>query len=335
MIFEQGIKVESKQISTNELNEILNYLFYAREIGNYSAHPKNNPNSIKFDLYNDKLFDQNTSEIDIEKFVKNIKNSFKKYKFIEKVEPEHLLASLFEGRYDNLLCLEDIDKEIFKDLQKNSDLNEEILIDFNKLDYLMNLFKSMKKMINEFCSDESNKINRTSPLFKEFFERLNRSFNQEETALYIISKIHMLEIKNPLIGENHIFVSECFNYILNNLSQKYDKLISEFNANIDKLKQKRNDKRNILEYLKKLKAKAETIHEEENGDERNYFLIGFIDYINKNKSEEQKKDYSEVKETLGNIRANLKLLLNEKIDWTKYEGLKLSSLLFLKQNNLI
>ena len=111
MIFEQGIKVESKQISTNELNEILNYLFYAREIGNYSAHPKNNPNSIKFDLYNDKLFNQNTSEIDIEKFVKNIKNSFKKYKFIEKVEPEHLLASLFEGRYDNLLCLEDIDKE--------------------------------------------------------------------------------------------------------------------------------------------------------------------------------------------------------------------------------
>ena len=42
------------------------------------------------------------------------------------------------------------------------------------------------------------------------------------------------------------------------------------------MKQKRNDKRNILEYLKKLKAKAETIYEEENGDERNYFLIGFL-----------------------------------------------------------
>ena len=90
-----------------------------------------------------------------------------------------------------------------------------------------------------------------------------------------------------------------------------------------------------MEFLRKLNEKADTIYKEENDNEHNYFLIGFIDYINKDKNEEQKKDYSEVKETLGNIRANLKLLLNEKIDWTKYEWLKLSSLLFLKQNNLI
>ena len=40
VIFDQEIKVKSKTISANDLNEILNYLFYIKEIGNFSAYPK-------------------------------------------------------------------------------------------------------------------------------------------------------------------------------------------------------------------------------------------------------------------------------------------------------
>ena len=52
-------------------------------------------------------------------------------------------------------------------------------------------------------------------------------------------------------------------------------------------------------------------------------------------SPKQKKDYSEAEEILDTIRTNLKLLLNEKIGWTKYELVKLSSLLFLINKGIL
>ena len=172
-------------------------------------------------------------------------------------------------------------------------------------------------------------------MFKEFFDRLNKSFNNEETALNVLSRIHVLEIKNPLIGENYAFVSESLNFILINLSKKYDNLIKEFISIIGKLKQERSDKRNILNYFEKINEKTEIIYKEENANNQTHFLNGFIDYLNKGQKEEQKKDYLEAEEILDTIRKNLKELLIDKIDWIKYDWTKFSSLLFLKQNNFI
>lgn len=56
LIFEKPIKINNQEISTDELNDTLNYLFYIKDIGNLSAHPKNNPNSIKLDLYDNSFF---------------------------------------------------------------------------------------------------------------------------------------------------------------------------------------------------------------------------------------------------------------------------------------
>ena len=249
--------------------------------------------------------------------------------------PEYLLIPLFDLKYDNLLHFEEKNKEIFNDLQKYTDLNAEIMEDFENLDNLFDSFKSMKIIFNNQFSDKNNKINQKIPLFKEFFDRLNKSFNNDEIPLDILTNIHMFEKENPLIGDNHIFISECLDNILNNLSQKYNDLISEFKDKIDKLKQQRRDKRNILEFFKKLNEEIEIIYKEENVNDKKYFLNRFIDYINKDKKEEQKKDYSEAEEILDTIRTNLKLLLNEKIGWSKYEWIKPSSLLFLKQNKLI
>ena len=99
----------------------------------------------------------------------------------------------------------------------------------------------------------------------------------------------MLEIKNPLIGENYAFVSESLNFILINLSKKYDNLIKEFISIIGKLKQERSDKRNILNYFEKINEKTEIIYKEENANNQTHFLNGFIDYINKDQKEDKKK----------------------------------------------
>ena len=76
---------------------------------------------------------------------------------LESVAPEYLLNCLFDENYDRLLELEDNDNNIFYKFPKNTDLNNEILKDFEKLDNLFDLFKSMKIGINEICSDKSNK----------------------------------------------------------------------------------------------------------------------------------------------------------------------------------
>ncbi len=119
------------------------------------------------------------------------------------------------------------------------------------------------------------------------------------------------------------------------MASKYENLISNYKAIKNKLIRDRSDKKNLLELLEKLNQKADQLYKKENENNQKYFLKGFIDYLNKDKSEEEKKDYSEAKDLLVIIRNDLEKLLSKKISWTNYDWKKLSSLLFLKQNKYI
>ena len=332
LIFEKPIKINNQEISTDELNDTLNYLFYIKDIGNLSAHPKNNPNSIKLDLYDNSFFPKNDSDSEYEKFIKTLGNSFRRYKFIKDVSPDNLLEFLFDEKFDKLLNFEEGEKSVFKDFVKSSDLNQEIIDEFKQFDKYLDSFESLKTDIE---SQSTEKINRTGPLLQDFFKRLTKLFNNEETAFKILDRIFKLEINNSSIGENYQFISDCFNYILRNMASKYENLISNYKAIKNKLIRDRSDKKNLLELLEKLNQKADQLYKKENENNQKYFLKGFIDYLNKDKSEEEKKDYSEAKDLLAIIRNDLEKLLSIKISWTNYDWKKLSSLLFLKQNKYI
>ena len=332
LIFEKPIKINNHEISTDELNDTLNYLFYIKDIGNLSAHPKNNPNSIKLDLYDNSFFTKNDSDSEYEKFIKTLGNSFRRYKFIKDVSPDNLLECLFDEKFDIILNFEEGEKSVFKDFVKSSDLNQEIIDEFKQFDKYLDSFESLKSDIE---SQSTEKINRTGPLLQDFFKRLTKLFNNEETAFKILDRIFKLEINNSSIGENYQFISDCFNYILRNMASKYENLISNYKAIKNKLIRDRSDKKNLLELLEKLNQKADQLYKKENENNQKYFLKGFIDYLNKDKSEEEKKDYSEAKDLLVIIRNDLEKLLSKKISCTNYDWKKLSSLLFLKQNKYI
>ena len=98
LIFEKPIK-KDEEISVIELNHILNYLFYLKEIGNYSVHPNNNHNSIQLDLYNENSYSKSDSEDD-DRFIKILIETLRNYTFLKKVKPESLFECLFNGRFD-------------------------------------------------------------------------------------------------------------------------------------------------------------------------------------------------------------------------------------------
>ena len=330
LVFEKPIK-KDEEISVIELNHILNYLFYLKEIGNYSVHPNNNHNSIQLDLYSENSYSKSDSEDD-DRFIKILIETLRNYTFLKKVKPESLFECLFNGRFDMLLRFEEVYKKDIKKIKIDEQLNEEVIEEFKKFDELFNSFMLVK---NSLIKHSTDKIDRTGKKLKDFFNRLNKSFNNEETALIILANIFEFEITNSCIGDNHQFISDCFNSIIKNIIKKFDNIVTELKAKIEKLKQERTEKKNILDMFEKLNQKADEINQKENEDAKNSTLNELIDFLNKDRKEEEKINHSDADAVFNTIKHNLEKLVNKEIEWMNYSYEKLSSLLFLKQNKFI
>ena len=87
--------------------------------------------------------------------------------------------------------------------------------------------------------------------------------------------------------------------------------------------------------FEKLNQKADEINQKENEDAKKSTLNGLIDYLNKDKKEEEKINHSDADAVFNTIKHNLEKLVNKEIEWMNYSYEKLSSLLFLKQNKFI
>jgi len=215
---------------------------------------------------------------------------------------------------------------------ENFALEKGIVNEFKILDDLIisfSAFADSLKLYKKNVDDEKHNI------FKEFYKRLIQAINSEDSTINILNNILNLDYSNSLIGDNNIFINDCFSYIITNLYNKHNNIISELRNKINKLKKERNQQRITLEMFTKLNQKATKPKKQESfDDERDFYLRGLINFFNKDRVDSEKIEYEEKEILINSIRKTLEKLVLNQIDWLTFSRGKITSLLYLKQNKL-
>ena len=297
----------NKTVSVEDLNIILEYLFYLRNGGNDVANPNSN-DKTSISLKQNGL-NKDNSKNDISKFINNFINIFQNYNFKENISNKCLLECLFQNKYENLLSkvetneISEINQIIAQG--KNSDFNKQIDEEFKKLDESLNSFKRLHISLLKY-----NKETKKNDSLNKFYDRLYKSINNKESSLELLTNLMNFEYENPLFGDMTNFISSCFNFIINNLLEKNKSTLNQFEEKIKRMKIKRYNNRIILDTFKKLNEKTFELEEGEKEKKQISFFNGFVDYLNKEKNKEEDKiQYSQGNTILESIKNNLEILL--------------------------
>ena len=315
LIFEKPIS--NLGISVKELNNILKFLFYTKDDGNYAAHPNNINNNIPLNLYDDKSLSEEESKLEFQEFENQFMEALKQWEFKEK------LIKLETKKMNDIKNDEE---------GENFALEKGIVNEFKILDDLIisfSAFADSLKLYKKNVDDEKHNI------FKEFYKRLIQAINSEDSTINILNNILNLDYSNSLIGDNNVFINDCFSYIITNLYNKHNNIISELRNKINKLKKERNQQRITLEMFTKLNQKATKPKKQESfDDEKDFYLRGLINFFNKDRVDSEKIEYEEKEVLINSIRKTLEKLVLNPIDWLAFSRGKITSLLYLKQNKL-
>ena len=316
------------------MNNILKFLFYTKDDGNYAAHPNNINNNIPLNLYDDKSLSEEESKLEFQEFENQFMEALKQWEFKEKLDPKDLFESLFNWKYNLLIKFETKKMNDIKNDEEgeNFALEKGIVNEFKILDDLIisfSAFADSLKLYKKNVDDEKHNI------FKEFYKRLIQAINSEDSTINILNNILNLDYSNSLIGDNNVFINDCFSYIITNLYNKHNNIISELRNKINKLKKERNQQRITLEMFTKLNQKATKPKKQESfDDERDFYLRGLINFFNKDRVDSEKIEYEEKEILINSIRKTLEKLVLNPIDWLAFSRGKITSLLYLKQNKL-
>ena len=305
--FVNPITIGNKTVSVEDLNIILEYLFYLRNGGNDVANPNSN-DKTSISLKQNGL-NKDNSKNDISKFINNFINIFQNYNFKENISNKCLLECLFQNKYENLLSkvetneISEINQIIAQG--KHSDFNKQIDEEFKKLDESLNSFKRLHISLLKY-----NKETKMNDSLNKFYDRLYISINNKESSLELLTNLMNFEYENSLFGDMTNFISSCFNFIINNLLEKNKSTLNQFEEEIKRMKIKRYNNRIILDTLKKLNEKTFELEEGEKEKKQISFFNGFVDYLNKEKNKEGDKiEYSQGNTILESIKNNLEILL--------------------------
>jgi len=333
--FVSPIKIKDSEISVKDLNLILNYLFFTKDDGNYAAHPNDKNKNIPFSrniLSKDKnqKLDSKISKEEADQFIQELIKSFQSWNYNVNAANKFLFECLFDGKYDNLLLKiqgSNEEKEIKEILKRDND-DGIISVELTKIEQSLNDFKLLRNSMIKYKTDKLNK----NMTLKDFFGRLLKSFNNKDTALTILNNITGLEYENALFGDMPIFISDCFDYIINNLLKKYENIIKELEVQLENLKVENSKRKTILEIFRLLNEETAYLEEQDKLNKKYFDEKNFIDYLNEGKEDSEKIQYSEINNIKESIRKNLEKLLIGKIDWTKYHNEKITTSLYLNQN---
>ena len=287
--FVNPITIKNKTISVEDLNIILEYLFYLRNEGN----------------------DLTKAIIDIEnsEFINNLINIFQNYNFKENISNKCLLECLFKNKYENLLSeietneISEINQIIAQG--KNSELKKQIDGEFKKLDESLNSFKGFHISLLKY-----NKETKKKDSLNKFYDRLYESINNEVSVLELLINLMNFEYENCLFDDITSFISGCFNFIIKHLLEKNENTLKQFEEEIKIMKIQRFNNRIILYIFKKLNKKTDELEEEEKEKKQISFMNEFVNYLNKEKNKEEDKiKFSQGNTILESIKKNLEILL--------------------------
>ena len=199
------------------------------------------------------------------------------------------------------------------------------------MEKLFENYKERIKQLEEIREElkQNNNIEKgsleSSESLVDFFDRLDKLLDNEKKCFSFLNRLNGNSYETSVTGENYMLCSYCCNYMIKNILPILDEKICDYQNDKKKYEDLIQSKEQIISFLSNLNQKMDS------KDELNEPILDqkeFKKYLNKiiDNSEFGEADFKK-------IRNNLGLLVTESIDWTKINNLKLSTLLFLKQNN--
>ena len=333
--FKDPIQIGKHVITVKELNNILNYLLYSKDDGNSAAHPNNDKNKIPLSVFKPEAL-KTKSHMEVKDFKEKFLKVYRGWKFTDNVSINNLLECLFNWNFDILVQLEPKITDDSED--ENINYREKVDEEFKILENLFILFKSIENnlRIQKNISENINSISNKKGL-ENFCDSLKKSLNKKVLDSALLENIVCTNYNNSITGESESFISDCFDFIINELVNKNISFIPETEETIKKLKQKRYKTRVMLELFENLNQKATVLDEQENTNDKNSYLSGLVEFLNQNNENERTINLENISPILESIKKNLRLIVPNKIkiNWLKYNKQKITSLLFLCQNKLI
>ena len=334
IIFDKPVSKKNSSIDVDDLNKMLNFLFYMKNLGNFTAHPSNsnktimNPNNFQIKL------PKNNDDINkvIERMEKMLKEQSVQNNFILPIKPSLIFNCLFDSNFKSLIksknneeMNEIIEKIIKESLVEKDDIQkiENIFVDYvEKIKVLQDISEYLNRY-NNFKAQESVKKSKS---LNEFFERFEQLIMNEEKILSFLFKLNSNKYETSITGEKYAFYSYCLNYIIAKITPKLNKIIKDYQKDKETLEKLIQSKEKIISFLINLNKSIDTLKEynepiiEENK---------INEYVNNRVNNSVNEEIN-----LKQIRENLEKLVKENINWTQKKKIKLSTFLFMKQNNI-
>ena len=211
-------------IDIDDLNKMLDFLFYIKNFGNFAEHSNSNniimsPNNFlsKIDYIN-KVTEKFMSE-----------QSFQNNEEINKIVENILNESLLEN----------------KDIQKMENIFENYIAKIKTL-------QDISEDLNEYNNfKEVENIQKSKPL-KEFLERLDQLLKNEEKILSFLYGLNKSKYETSITGEKYTFFSYCLDYIISKIASKLNETIDDYKKEKDIFEKLIQSKEKIISFLTNL-----------------------------------------------------------------------------------
>ena len=332
IIFEKSITVGKTTISVDELNQMLEFLFYKIELRSLITHQKDTNASISPNPHEYKVSKENVDLNEVKnKIEKLLKTEFMKKSFNNSIKPKYLFDCLFESKFKTLVnCSNNVEMDNKIDSTLNNILtemngmekNEKIFDNYTeRIKRLEELYKTIKEK-NDFSEKNIN----TPKELEEFFKRFDKLLDDEAKCLPFLYRLNENEYETSVTGENYVFFSLCLDFAIKKIALKIKEKISDYQKLKEHIKILIKSKNEILFLLSNLNQRLEIINEFE--FENIIDSKKITEYVKKEMNDSITEEIN-----LKVVRGNLEKLVTSKLNWAASKNCNLTTLLFLKQNN--
>ena len=211
-------------IDDDDLNKMLEFLFYIKNLGNFPEHSNSNNIIMSPNNFPSKI--NYINEV-TEKFMSE--QSFQNNEEINKILENVLNESLLEN----------------KDIQKMENIFENYIAKIKTL-------QDISEDLNEYNNfKEVENIQKSKPL-KEFLERLDQLLKNEEKILSFLYGLNKSKYETSITGEKYTFFSYCLDYIISKIASKLNETIDDYKKEKDIFEKLIQSKEKIISFLTNL-----------------------------------------------------------------------------------
>ena len=211
-------------IDIDDLNKMLDFLFYIKNFGNFTEH--SNSNNI----------------------IMSPNNFLSKIDYINKVTEKFMSEQSFQNNEEINKIVENVINESLlekNDIQKMENIFENYIAKIK-------ILQDISEDLNEYNNiKEQENILKSKPL-KEFLERLDQLLKNEEKILSFLYRLNQSKYETAITDERNTFFSYCLDYIISKIASKLNETIDDYEKDEDIFEKLIQSKEKIISFLTNL-----------------------------------------------------------------------------------